>query len=224
MHEFCHHAMICQECFVEYLKHKINDEDVTPWLRCPAPDCLQPIHVQLLKNSLPQQALLCFTRSFIRKHLIRNPNWIPCRNDKKCKFGFVVLKDQKQEETKKCEYCGTEQLVSRNPIKSDTGFKELLESRVLRLCPKCEFPTMKDKGLCNVLQCGQCGIWWNWQTFEYSSNSQDLKNKARIQNTLWDRGELQYQQKLQKENPEEFKKLLERNGIPYDPTYVRGTK
>ena len=35
-------------------------------------------------------------------------------------------------------------------------------------------------------------------------------------------GELQYQQQLERQNPSEFKALLERNGIKYNPNYVRG--
>ena len=35
-------------------------------------------------------------------------------------------------------------------------------------------------------------------------------------------GELHYQLHLQREKPEEFKALLERNGIEYKPNYVRG--
>jgi len=129
---------------------------------------------------------------------------------------------KKKKLKKKCEQCGFSQIVSRNPIKSDEGFQALLESGTLRLCPKCEFPTMKDKGLCNVMQCGQCGIWWNWRTYEFGSSSRDLKNTARMEGTLWEKGELQYQQRLERQNPEEFKKLLESNGIKYDPNYVRG--
>ena len=35
-------------------------------------------------------------------------------------------------------------------------------------------------------------------------------------------GELEYQQQLEQTNLEEFKKLLERNGMEYDPNYRRG--
>jgi hypothetical protein len=35
-------------------------------------------------------------------------------------------------------------------------------------------------------------------------------------------GELSYQQELQRSNLPEFIALLERNGVTYDPNYVRG--
>lgn len=83
---------------------------------------------------------------------------------------------------------------------------------------------MKDKGMCNVMHCGKCGIYWNWKTRETGTSSSQLKNKARRNGTLWEPGELRYQQELQRNNLPEFKKLLERNGIKYDPNYVRGTR
>ncbi|ETO05798.1 hypothetical protein RFI_31597 [Reticulomyxa filosa] len=224
MQEHCNHAIICEECFKRYLQSKIKDEDVLPWLCCPTPNCFQPIFSQLLCATLEKEDLSKFAKSFLLKHLTRNPNWIKCKNTKDCQYGFVLFKEEKDEIQKKCECCELVQTVSRNPIKSDQGFQELLKSGVLRLCPKCQFPTMKDKGLCNVMQCGQCGIWWNWRTYEFGNSSRDLKNKARSYGTLWEPGELEYQQGLQREKPEEFKKLLERNGIPYDPNYVRDGK
>ena len=41
--------------------------------------------------------------------------------------------------------------------------------------------------------------------------------------TLWEPGELAYQQGLQRSDPGAFKALLERNGVEYNPNYVRGT-
>jgi hypothetical protein len=35
-------------------------------------------------------------------------------------------------------------------------------------------------------------------------------------------GELHYQQDLQRRDPKAFQALLERNGIKYDPNYIRG--
>jgi hypothetical protein len=40
---------------------------------------------------------------------------------------------------------------------------------------------------------------------------------------LWEAGELAYQQNLQRTNKKEFVKLLERNGVKYDPNYRRGS-
>ncbi|ETO05149.1 hypothetical protein RFI_32248, partial [Reticulomyxa filosa] len=237
MREYCNHSMICEDCLRCYLQTKIRDEDITPWLRCPAPDCYQPVHPDLLLGFLQQKVFVYFF-SFVHEHLTRNPNWIRCTNSNgQCDYGFIVTIHSKEETQKACKACGFLQLVSKNPIKSDPGFQDLLKSGVLRLCPKCEFPTMKDKGLCNVMQCGQCGIWWNWKTFEFGSNSQALKNRARMNGTLWfalysfcsificlfTPFVLLYQQRLERENPEEFRKLLERNGIKYDPNYIRGT-
>ncbi len=45
---------------------------------------------------------------------------------------------------------------------------------------------------------------------------------ARSHGTLWEPGELAFQQRLQRENLPEFIALLERNGVKYDPNYRRG--
>ncbi len=114
----------------------------------------------------------------------------------------------------------------------------MIQSGQLRECPSCRHLTMKEKGLCNVIECAKCGIWWNWKTKEQGHNGKDLKQRARMNGSLWEpgkflqnfilslivlfSGELQYQQQLERNNPKEFKALLERNGVKYDPNYVRG--
>lgn len=105
----------------------------------------------------------------------------------------------------------------------DAETQKWIEQGKVRLCPKCELPHMKDKGLCNVMKCGKCGVWWNWRTRETGPTEYELKQIARRNHTLWEPGELEYQQKLQKENLPEFIKLLAKNGIKYDPNYVRGS-
>ena len=44
-----------------------------------------------------------------------------------------------------------------------------------------------------------------------------------LSGTLWEPGELAFQQDLQRKDPKAFKALLERNGMEYNPNYVRGT-
>ena len=82
---------------------------------------------------------------------------------------------------------------------------------------------MKEYGVCNVIECQQCSIVWNWRNRQTGRTTTELKQKARARGTLWEPGELQYQSNLQRTNKAEFVKLLERNGVKYDPHYRRGT-
>jgi len=82
--------------------------------------------------------------------------------------------------------------------------------------------TLKEYGVCNVIECAKCGIWWNWRTRETGRTSRELKDRARSHGTLWEAGELEFQQKLERSNHAAFVGLLERNGIKWDPNYHRG--
>ena len=221
MKKYCNHAMICKSCFQQQLQIKIKNDDITPWIPCAAPNCKAPVCCQLLFEHLDTSLLYKFAEGFIRKHLARNSNWIKCKT-KNCNFGWMILdKNTSKQHKVRCDACNKRHTVCKDPIKSDKGFSELIASGILRLCPKCSLPTMKDKGMCNVMNCGKCGIFWNWRTRETGTSSSQLKNKARNNGTLWEPGELSYQQNLQRTNLPEFKRLLERNGIKYDPNYVR---
>ena len=122
-----------------------------------------------------------------------------------------------------CISCGAVQKFSRPEPAEDEGLKKMLAEGTIRACPKCGDLTMKEYGICNVIQCSQCGIWWNWQTKVTGTSSVDLKNKARQNGSLWGAGELAYQQNLERTDKEAFIGLLERSGIKYDPNYRRGT-
>ena len=67
-----------------------------------------------------------------------------------------------------------------------------------------------------------CDRWWNWRTKETGRSGTELKQRARERGTLWEAGELEYQMTLQHQKPQEFKALLERNGIKWNPNYRRG--
>lgn len=176
----------------------------------------------------PLALLQRFCIAYLSKLVVRFPEWTPCcgaddRGDP-CPFGFLV--DESLEgTTSACELCGLFQDVERQheAAEEDEGLCKMLAEGTMRKCPKCDLITMKEFGVCNVIQCEKCSIWWNWRTRETGRNSRELKQKARMSGTLWEPGELDYQSTLERSDPEAFKTLLERNGVTYDPNYRRGT-
>jgi len=213
----CGHQNCCNDCLIRHMQIKIKDDDIIPWICCPFPDCrakIAPQHFKLLDAK--QVAEFC--RIQLSKALQRNSMWVNCKKES-CHYGFLV--EDKEKHKMKCEICGKKQTVCR-AADQDDGIKEMLKNGTIRKCPKCAELTMKDKGLCNIINCGRCNIWWNWRTRETGNSQKEMKHAARQRGTLWEPGELRYQQQLERSNPAEFKALLERNGIKYDPSYRRG--
>eukprot|EP00485_Elphidium_margaritaceum_P012717 CAMPEP_0202709928 /NCGR_PEP_ID=MMETSP1385-20130828/21974_1 /ASSEMBLY_ACC=CAM_ASM_000861 /TAXON_ID=933848 /ORGANISM="Elphidium margaritaceum" /LENGTH=415 /DNA_ID=CAMNT_0049369317 /DNA_START=29 /DNA_END=1276 /DNA_ORIENTATION=- len=217
------HGNICKGCCGNWIRAKISDENVIPFIRCPAEDCDYAIPVFLYIDAATQLKLTDMYRLlavYSEKQLARNANWISCSNSKSCKYGFLLQLSESEKDAQ-CDNCGTKQHVKRK-TEFDEGFNEMLKSGKIRMCPKCKFPHMKDFGLCNVLQCGKCKMWWNWRTMDMDNTQKGLKAKARQQRTLWEPGELEWQMKLQRDDPAAFQHLLESNGVKYDPNYTRG--
>lgn len=131
---------------------------------------------------------------------------------------------------RKCPHCGELQEVrlkdsgdsSDGPSKPDDAMAEMIAAGTLRSCPVCNAWQMKDFGMCNIMQCHACQIWWNWSSRDFGKNQAEMKDRARARGTMWEEGELAYQLRLQREDPEAFKALLARNGIEYKANYVRG--
>eukprot|EP00455_Lapot_gusevi_P033035 TRINITY_DN3608_c0_g2_i5.p1 TRINITY_DN3608_c0_g2~~TRINITY_DN3608_c0_g2_i5.p1 ORF type:complete len:321 (+),score=11.89 TRINITY_DN3608_c0_g2_i5:42-1004(+) len=218
---YCGHNDICGPCFQNYLSIRIRDADVMPYIQCPHPDCRVPLAVSDLLSSRAELFVFYqLARTSLLKLLARAEWFVGCES-KGCGGGFCL--EGEREERKVCEVCGVEQLVKPKGRELDDEFKKMIANGTLRPCPKCQYLTMKEYGICNVIECVACGIWWNWRTKETGKNSNDLKNRARGSGSLWEPGELAYQQRLQREKPHEFRALLERNGIRYDPNYVRGS-
>jgi len=213
----CSHRNCCTDCLLQHMKVKIKDDDIIPWICCPYPDCRAKIHPDHFKK-LDANQVVAFCRIQLYKALQRNSMWVDCKKES-CHYGFLIEDDEKHR--LKCEACGKKQSVSRS-VDQDDSIKEMLKQGVIRKCPKCNELTMKDKGICNILNCGKCGVWWNWKTRKTGNSQREMKQAARMNGTLWEPGELAFQQQLQRSNPAEFKKMLERNGIEYDPNYVRG--
>ncbi|UJR20536.1 hypothetical protein I4U23_023663 [Adineta vaga] len=218
----CGHRMICPDDFHQYLITRIRDKDLLPWIPCPAEICGVPCDAKNITEDgrLTHGELLSFIIIYMSKKLSRNENFITCVHCEQ--GGFLQIGPPKKEEVE-CQVCHSKQTIEKGTDGDlDIAFKTMIEKGELRECPTCRHLTLKEKGLCNVIECVKCGIWWNWRTREQGHSGKDLKNKARSNGTLWEPGELHYQQQLERRNPAEFKALLERNGIEYNPNYVRG--
>ncbi|CAF1219988.1 unnamed protein product [Didymodactylos carnosus] len=221
----CGHRMICRSCYQQYLSVRIRDGEVMPWLPCPGEVCPIPLSCQNLihDGQLSVEQLLEFCQVYMNKKLNRNGNFVQCKTQS-CLGGFLQFGEPKTEKVK-CQVCNQKQTIEKGKDGDlDDEFKKMVQKGLLRECPSCKQLTMKEKGLCNVIECCKCSVWWNWSTREMGHDGRDLKERARMNGTLWEPGELAYQQDLQRRNPEEFKALLARNGIQYDPNYVRGRR
>jgi len=224
----CGHENACIDCFMTYLGKKIKESDVLPYLGCLVPGCGMCLAADDLLVDLKQltpDLLLDLARVHLSKMLSREWDWAWCTgtwSGVKC-GGGLLLKPDEPHRMETCAACGTRVRFKRPEQELDEMTKKMLDEGLLRPCPKCRTYTVKEKGICNVIQCAGCNIWWNWRTRQTGNSSTELKNKARMDGTLWEPGELEYQMQLQRKDPEAFKALLERNGMVYDPNYRRGT-
>lgn len=180
----CGHQNCCNDCLLQHMRVKIKDDDVIPWICCPFPDCRAKIHPNHFK-ALQADQVVEFCRIQVCKALQRNSMWVNCQTAR-CHYGFLIEDDEKHKGVK-CDLCGKRQTVCR-AADQDDSIKELIKSGDIRKCPKCSELTMKDKGLCNVLNCGKCDIWWNWRTRQTGNSQREMKQAARHNGTLWEPG------------------------------------
>eukprot|EP00467_Chlorarachnion_reptans_P002713 CAMPEP_0114488280 /NCGR_PEP_ID=MMETSP0109-20121206/1236_1 /TAXON_ID=29199 /ORGANISM="Chlorarachnion reptans, Strain CCCM449" /LENGTH=310 /DNA_ID=CAMNT_0001664643 /DNA_START=317 /DNA_END=1249 /DNA_ORIENTATION=+ len=226
----CGHADVCGECFGEYLGSRIENEDVMPFIPCPTPGCNQPVSAEAItSSSLACSSLLRLSQSMLQRMLFGSGYWVPCSNSSHfyqgtaCPYGFLVENEGGKSCTFACGLCQYEQEVIREKPTKEPSLAELIADGILRPCPKCDTYQMKDRGVCNVIQCPGCNIWWNWRTRITGPTSRALKAKARSDGSLWESGELEYQQELQRTDLASFRRLLRQNGVEFDPNYQRGT-
>ena len=222
----CGHDRICRNCVVLHIQTRIREQEVVPWIKCPDLNCGCPIATLDLLELLENDDLHEFCLIFAHKLLIRQPNFVTCVTQKCCNGWWFEELDDKQNvlppngvfQTEICVKCETKQ----TPGGLDAEFEAQIRSGKMRGCPICKAYTSKELGVCNLIQCASCNIWWNWQTKTTSESYEALKNNARTQNSLWQAADFQYQSELEKKDPIAFKALLERNGITYKANYVRG--
>ena len=147
-----------------------------------------PPSVLTYPGVLPPATLLLLLQSFLLKSLARSSAFIACSTSL-CPYGFLSLSGKAERLT--CPLCAQTQAVQRGKVEElDPSFKAMIREGTLRGCPACGHYTMKERGICNVLECAKCGVWWNWRTRETGRSSTELKERARQMGTLWEHGEL----------------------------------
>ena len=154
----CGHDQVCNSCLAGYLTSRISSNDVAAWIPCPHPDCMQPVPPSVLTypGLMSSTTLLLLLQSFLIKTLSRSTAFIPCTTSL-CPYAFFSLTTSAVAQT--CPLCRKEQTVERGKAEElDPAFKAMISAGTLRNCPACAHWTMKEKGICNVLECAKCGV------------------------------------------------------------------
>lgn len=169
----CGHASTCVDCFSQYVSIKAKDEAVMPWLCCPSPSCRHPLTPADLvdRAGLSAAQLTHLGLVYMRKRLVRSEAFVSC-STRNCLGGFhaplpprgtkasSAAASSAAKKSAMCGVCDTVQTVERGQEgELDDEFKKMIAAGVLRPCPKCKHLTMKEKGVCNVLQCLKCSVW-----------------------------------------------------------------
>lgn len=218
----CGHRTLCVLDWHCWLRERIESSSLFPWMTCPADLCQSFVAPGVFAAThVPAELLMRMLVEIVKRRLARQADWVPCAGDD-CASGFLLTPDE-QERVATCEVCAHAQTAVR-PVRAgdDDGLQALIADGTMRLCPVCEYPAMKEYGICNVLQCFSCQVWWNWRTRVTGATQDELKAQARDTCTLWEPGELAFQMDLQRRDKKAFIALLERNGQKYDPNYRRG--
>ena len=217
---------ICVDCLRAHLTVKIEEESVTPWICSP---CLnftsQPLsagNVLLLWDAYPNPNHAAQNRklilNFIKLHCRQRAqqelkdDFVVCD---KCEFGVCKSSNPTIHDCPNC-------LVPLPVVVIDDTMQKMLDDGSMRKAPCCGQLHVKQHGVCNIIQCQACNMFFNWSSNDVGKDSKVLKQKARQANTLWQPGEQEFQANLAATDKQAFIKLLEDNGVKYDPNYVPG--
>jgi hypothetical protein len=176
----CNHASACAECLIGHVRSRI-ETDPAAWVPCPAVGCEEPLDVEHLLVALvgdesnnPWRVPILF----LSKQLVRLPEWVGCDatssmggggsggNADKCAGGVLVSKVNEGKQVP-CPVCSKSVAAIRLQEQEDEEIAKMKADGVIRCCPACRHPTMKEYGVCNVICCEICGIWWNWRTSKF---------------------------------------------------------
>ena len=144
-----------------YVTTKIKERNIYPWIKCPQNNCNIDLTCEKLvatcggnsssssssSSSTRLEQVLCQT--YLSKWIVRYPEWTPCTSSS-CNFGFLVTNSMENKKIR-CGVCNTKQTVRRKKEEQDESLKQMVREGTLRPCPKCKMLTMKEFGVCNVI-------------------------------------------------------------------------
>ena len=219
-------SAICLVCLQEHIKCKINEGEVTPWIRSPCYNFtnqpLTPGNVLLLLDATPSpnhrsehrklihNFIKVYCRQIAQQHL--KEDFLVCTE---CEFGLCKSQNPTIQHCPNCS-------VELPTIVIDDTMQKMLDNGSMRKSSCCGQLHHKQYGVCNVIQCQGCNMYFNWNSNDFGKDSKELKQKARDANTLWQPGEQEYQANLRATDEQAFIELLKSNGVDYDPNYVPG--
>ena len=161
----CSHV-ICNQCFLEYLKTKMNDYNTKTTIPCFHHKCQQTLNEEYITSRISEDQII-----FNKYKTFKYNNEIKHNPNKKfCPFPnceSYLLKEntnnfvQCQEGHKYCFNCVNEWHPNSQCDISDKNFKIIEDNHVIKKCPKCNYYIDKDKG-CNHIVCYNCQYEWCW--------------------------------------------------------------
>ena len=134
----CGHRVLCTTCMQMYLKQKIDDSEIFPWISCPAAGCDMRLSADHIFSGLGRDlsAAKKLAKSYLQKWIVRYPEWSECAGAD-CSFGFMVSNSMEGKRLH-CGVCNKRQTVKRKVEERDEGLMKMIQDGTLRPCPKCD--------------------------------------------------------------------------------------
>ena len=161
----CKHCF-CVDCWVEYLKEKINNANVYK-LTCMEHKCGYILEEKFIKSLIGDDKPLVekYEKFLKRKKAMDTDKKIrfcpfpDCDGYAEKKKGKYVMCNNNHEF---CFECGQAPHGKKKCEKViDEGFEEWKKNTLVKRCPYCKFWTEKNEG-CNHMTCSQCNFQWCW--------------------------------------------------------------
>ena len=160
------HRNFCEECVKQWIKIKVRDNEVKPYIMCLSEKCHHPLPYDVLNKYMDEESKEKFIKYFSYKTLIKYKFFKQCKTYN-CYEGVLFNPNTSTEHNSKihhCKKCNEEHKYEFKSNLISEEFKELIKKNIIRLCPSCSAPSTKDRKSCNVIFCTNCSVYWNWET------------------------------------------------------------